>query len=116
MLKKILNTFSDNDKINKICLKLFKCQIKFLDKNWRIENNNIITNIYLFLDYGKKDHSAPIENFLTLEKRDKNFKEPNPNYFTLEELRQKKQETKQACQEKKDRHEEQEGIITFVAE
>ncbi len=92
MLKKILNTFSDNDKINKICLKLFKCQIKFLDKNWRIENNNIITNIYLFLDYGKKDHSAPIENFLTLEKRDKNFKEPNPNYFTLEELRKIYQE------------------------
>ena len=36
-----------NPLIKKACLKLFKCQIKFLNKAWRQENENILTDIYL---------------------------------------------------------------------
>ena len=89
MLKKILNGFSENEKINKICMKLLKSQIKFLDKNWRQENSAIISNIYLCLN---SEDDCSLNNFLTYEKKDKSFKEPNQNYFTLEELRKIHQE------------------------
>jgi hypothetical protein len=49
MLKKILSFFQHNEKIKKYCMKLFKCQLKYFDKNWRLENANIISMIYLTL-------------------------------------------------------------------
>ena len=39
-----------NPKIKEACLKLFKCQLKFLNKAQRQENENILTDIYLNLN------------------------------------------------------------------
>jgi len=80
-----LNNFNEEEKIKKYCLKLFKCQLKFYDKNWRIENVNIITSIYLSLKI--KQQNEEIDNYLKYDKRDKNSKDWNPDYFTFEELK-----------------------------
>lgn len=85
MLKKILNNFNNNDKIRKYCLKLFKCQLKFYDKNWRIENVNIITSIYLHLKLKNSDDS--IDNYLKYDKREKMNKEVIADYFMFDELK-----------------------------
>lgn len=86
MLKKILVNFEKNEKIKKCCLKLFKCQIKFFDKNWRTENINIITSIYLTLKVGCTEE----DNYL--ERKDKNVSEINSVYFNEEELKKLFQE------------------------
>lgn len=85
MLRKLLNNFPSNEKIKKSCLKLLKCQIKFFDKNWRLENANIITNIYLVLKITPEKDT--VENFMKYERRDKNSKDPSPDYFSIEELK-----------------------------
>lgn len=87
MLRKVMNNFPNNEKIKKSCLKLFKCQIKFFDKNWRLENQNIITMIYLTLKL--KPDGDNIENYLKYEKKDKMFKDNTvvSEYFTSEEFK-----------------------------
>ena len=80
MLKKLLNMFESNKKIKIIVLKLFKEQIKFFDKNWRNENVNIITEIYINLKVDNEN------NNLYLERKDKLGKENNSIYFKEEEL------------------------------
>ena len=80
MLKKLLNTFESNKKIKIIVLKLFKEQIKFFDKNWRNENVNIITEIYINLKVDNEN------NNLYLERKDKLGKENNNIFFKEEEL------------------------------
>ena len=66
MLKKILIAYDSNEKIKKNALKLFKCQIKYFDKNWRSDNSNIISEIFLHLSFDFQ----PNENYLE-------FKEPS---------------------------------------
>jgi hypothetical protein len=85
MLRKVLNNFNENEKIKRYCLKLYKCQLKFYDKTWRVENVNIITSIYLTLKI--KPENDMIENFLKYDKRDKNSKDASPEYFNFEELK-----------------------------
>ena len=101
MLKKILASFPQNEKIKKYCMKLFKCQLKYFDKNWRLENANIISAIYLTLKIKSEKNSeinlnnkgnVVIENYLKYEKKDKllnagNNKEISADYFTDEELK-----------------------------
>lgn len=85
MLKKVLNNFPENEKIKLCCLKLFKSQLKFYDKNWRVENINIITSLYLTLKL--KPENEVIDNYLKYERKDKNSKEISQDYFTFEELK-----------------------------
>lgn len=85
MLRKVLNNFNENEKIKRYCLKLYKCQLKFYDKTWRVENVNIITSIYLTLKI--KSENEMIENFLKYDKRDKNSKDVSTDYFNFEELK-----------------------------
>jgi hypothetical protein len=84
MLKKILNNFNNNDKIKRYCLKLFKCQLKFYDKNWRVENVNIITSIYLNLKFKNNDS---IDNYLKYDKRERMNKDVVADYFMFDELK-----------------------------
>ena len=74
-----------NPKIKRACLKLFKCQIKFLNKAWRQENENILTDIYLNL----KVSCDQSDNYLKYkDMKDKDLiKEINPMYFKEEELK-----------------------------
>ena len=74
-----------NPLIKKACLKLFKCQIKFLNKAWRQENENILTDIYLSLNVS----CDPSDNYLKYKDiKDKDsIKEENPIYFKEEELK-----------------------------
>ena len=74
-----------NPLIKKACLKLFKCQIKFLNKAWRQENENILTDIYLSLNVS----CDPNDNYLKYKDiKDKDsIKETNPIYFKEEELK-----------------------------
>jgi hypothetical protein len=116
MLKKILSSFPLNEKIKKYCMKLFKCQLKYFDKNWRLENANIISLIYLtlkikcennintnmiinnkgYINNNNNNSNFVIENYLKYEKKDKllnignnnnNNKEISPDYFSNEELK-----------------------------
>ena len=66
MLKKILIAYDSNEKIKINALKLFKCQIKYFDKNWRSDNSNIISDIFLHLTFDFQ----PNDNYLE-------FKEPS---------------------------------------
>jgi len=103
MLKKVLNNFPQNEKIKVYCMKLFKIQLKYFDKNWRLENINILTNIYTTLKI-KSDGNIntpenpnvggnAIDNFLKYEKKEKilsNNKEGGFNsdfLFNNEELK-----------------------------
>ena len=74
-----------NPLIKKACLKLFKCQIKFLNKAWRQENENILTDIYLTLNVS----CELSDNYLKYKDiKDKDsIKEINPIYFKEEELK-----------------------------
>ena len=74
-----------NPLIKNACLKLFKCQIKFLNKAWRQENENILTDIYLSLNVS----CDPNDNYLKYKDiKDKDsIKETNPIYFKEEELK-----------------------------
>lgn len=101
MLKKVLNNFPQNERLKKYCMKLFKCQLKFFDKNWRLENANIISSIYLTLKIRTENITGnlgsslssnnTIENYLKYEKKDKvsnsNPKEVNSDYFSNDELK-----------------------------
>ena len=71
--------------IKKACLKLFKCQIKFLNKAWRQENENILTDIYLMMNVScdKTDNYLKYKDY-----KDKDLiKEIDPLYFKEEELK-----------------------------
>ena len=85
MLKKVLNSFPDNEKIKKYCMKLFKCQLKYFDKNWRLENAHIISNIYLTLKI--RTENDIIENYLKYEKKEKNLKDIVSDLYNNEELK-----------------------------
>ena len=74
-----------NPKIKRACLKLFKCQIKFLNKAWRQENENILTDIYLNLNVSC-DQSDNYLKFKDIKDKDL-IKEINPLYFKEEELK-----------------------------
>ena len=74
-----------NPLIKKACLKLFKCQIKFLNKAWRQENENILTDIYLTLDVSC-DKSDNYLKYKDIKDKD-SIKEINPIYFKEEELK-----------------------------
>ena len=74
-----------NPKIKKACLKMFKCQIKFLNKTWRQENENILTDIYLNLNVSC-DQSDNYLKFKDIKDKDL-IKEINPLYFKEEELK-----------------------------
>ena len=74
-----------NPKIKRACLKLFKCQIKFLNKAWRQENENILTNIYLNLNVSC-DQSDNYLKYKDIKDKDL-IKEINPLYFKEEELK-----------------------------
>ena len=74
-----------NPKIKRACLKLFKCQIKFLNKTWRQENENILTDIYLNLNVSC-DQSDNYLKFKDIKDKDL-IKEINPLYFKEEELK-----------------------------
>ena len=74
-----------NPLIKKACLKLFKCQIKFLNKAWRQENENILTDIYLNLDVSC-DKSDNYLKYKDIKDKD-SIKEINPIYFKEEELK-----------------------------
>ena len=74
-----------NPLIKKACLKLFKCQIKFLNKAWRQENENILTDIYLTLDVSC-DQSDNYLKYKDIKDKD-SIKEINPIYFKEEELK-----------------------------
>jgi len=103
MLKKVLSNFPQNEKIKIYCMKLFKIQLKYFDKNWRLENLNILSSIYTTLKI-KSDGNIntpenpnvsgnAIENYLKYEKKDKVLsgnKEGNFNsdlLFNNEELK-----------------------------
>ena len=81
MLKKIIVNFEKNEEIKKYCLKLFQCQIKFFDKNWRSENINIITSIYLTLKVGCTEE----DNYL--ERKERNSAESSDIFFNEDELK-----------------------------
>jgi hypothetical protein len=83
MLKKILTNYSDNDKIKKNCLKLLKCQIKYMDKSWRLDNTNVLLNIYCSL---KLKNNDGVDNYLKYEKKDK-LKEPSTETINNEDLK-----------------------------
>jgi len=103
MLKKVLNSFPQNEKIKIYCMKLFKIQLKYFDKNWRLENLNILSSIYTTLKIKSDSNnntnensnvgSNAIENYLKYEKKDKvlsgNFNKEgnNTDLFTNEELK-----------------------------
>ena len=74
-----------NPKIKRACLKLFKCQIKFLNKAWRQENENILTDIYLNLNVSC-DQSDNYLKYKDIKDKDL-IKEINPLYFKEEELK-----------------------------
>lgn len=74
-----------NPKIKRACLKLFKCQIKFLNKAWRQENENILTDIYLNLNVSC-DQSDNYLKYRDIKDKDL-IKEINPFYFKEEELK-----------------------------
>ena len=74
-----------NPKIKRACLKLFKCQIKFLNKAWRQENENILTDIYLNLNVSC-DQSDNYLKYRDIKDKDL-IKEINPLYFKEEELK-----------------------------
>ena len=74
-----------NPLIKKACLKLFKCQIKFLNKAWRQENENILTDIYLTLNVSC-DQSDNYLKYKDIKDKDL-IKEINPIYFKEEELK-----------------------------
>ena len=74
-----------NPLIKKACLKLFKCQIKFLNKAWRQENENILTDIYLTLNVSC-DQSDNYLKYKDIKDKD-SIKEVNPIYFKEEELK-----------------------------
>jgi hypothetical protein len=60
--------------------------MKFLDKNWRMENNFIITNIYQHLKY-TSDTNSP-DNWLKYETKDqKSMPYLNAELFSLDELK-----------------------------
>ena len=74
-----------NPKIKRACLKLFKCQIKFLNKAWRQENENILTDIYLNLNVSC-DQSDNYLKYKDIKDKDL-IKEINPLYFKEDELK-----------------------------
>ena len=74
-----------NPLIKKACLKLFKCEIKFLNKAWRQENENILTDIYLTLNVSC-DQSDNYLKYKDIKDKD-SIKEINPVYFKEEELK-----------------------------
>ena len=74
-----------NPLLKKACLKLFKCQIKFLNKAWRQENENILTDIYLTLNVSC-DQSDNYLKYKDIKDKD-SIKEINPIYFKEEELK-----------------------------
>ena len=74
-----------NPLIKKACLKLFKCQIKFLNKAWRQENENILTDIYLTLNVSC-DQSDNYLKYKDIKDKD-SIKEINTIYFKEEELK-----------------------------
>ena len=74
-----------NPLIKKACLKLFKCQIKFLNKAWRQENENILTDIYLTLNVSC-DQSDNYLKYKDIKDKD-SIKEINPIYFKEDELK-----------------------------
>ena len=74
-----------NPLIKKACLKLFKCQIKFLNKAWRQENENILTDIYLTLKVSC-DQSDNYLKYKDIKDKD-SIKEINPIYFKEDELK-----------------------------
>jgi len=74
-----------NPILKKACLKLFKCQIKFLNKAWRQENENILTDIYLTLNVSC-DQSDNYLKYKDIKDKD-SIKEINPIYFKEEELK-----------------------------
>ena len=81
MLKKILISYDSNEKIKKNALKLFKCQIKYFDKNWRSDNSNIISEIFLHLNFDFQ----PNENYLEFKDPSK-IRESNV-YFNEDEAK-----------------------------
>jgi hypothetical protein len=83
MLRKILTNYGDSDKIKKACLKLLKCQIKYMDKSWRLDNTNVLLNIYTSL---KLKNSDGVENYLKYERKDR-MKEPSAEVLTNEDLK-----------------------------
>ena len=85
ILKNEENIKKMNPLIKRACLKLFKCQIKFLNKAWRQENENILTDIYLTLNVS----CAQSDNYLKYKDiKDKDsIKEINPVYFKEDELK-----------------------------
>ncbi len=103
MLKKVMNSFPQNEKIKIYCMKLFKIQLKYFDKNWRLENLNIISSIYTTLKIKSEAAnntnenpnvgSSAIENYLKYEKKEKilagNFNKEGfcVDLFTNEELK-----------------------------
>ena len=74
MLRKILFNYSENENLKKNCLKLIKCQLKFYDKNWRIDNSNLIINIYTTLKFKNEEE---IDNYLKYEKKEKLKDQPS---------------------------------------
>ena len=74
-----------NPLIKKACLKLFKYQIKFLNKAWRQENENILTDIYLTLNVSC-DQSDNYLKYKDIKDKD-SIKEINPIYFKEDELK-----------------------------
>ncbi len=74
-----------NPEIKRACLKLFKCQIKFLNKAWRQENENILTDIYLNLNVSC-DQSDNYLKYKDIKDKDL-IKEINPLYFKEDELK-----------------------------
>ena len=74
-----------NPLIKRACLKLFKCQIKFLNKAWRQENENILTDIYLTLNVSC-DQSDNYLKYKDIKDKD-SIKEINPVYFKEDELK-----------------------------
>ena len=64
---------------------MFKCQIKFLNKAWRQENENILTDIYLTLNVSF-DQSDNYLKYKDIKDKD-SIKEINPIYFKEEELK-----------------------------
>ena len=86
ILKRLLVVYQKNEEIRKWCLKLFKIQLKFLDKNWRMENNFIITSIYQHLKYNNDQLS--LDNWLKYETKDqKNMPYQHTELYSLEELK-----------------------------
>ena len=86
ILKRLLVVYHKNEEIRKWCLKLFKIQLKFLDKNWRSENNFIITNIYQYLKYNNDNNS--LDNWLKYETKDqKSLPYQHTEYYSLDELK-----------------------------